>query len=67
MIDVVNDYVNGIKTEKDIIAGLKQVYENDKKEYVNALTAKKLTVKNYRNGLFQALKPIPRIEQTLCL
>lgn len=42
LIDLTNDYINGVKTEKDMIEGLKQVYENDKNDYANVIFAKKL-------------------------
>lgn len=51
LLDLVNDYVSGVKTEKDVIAGLKEVYEKDADNYNQALAFKKLKQDSY-NGEF---------------
>ncbi len=51
LIDLVNEYISGVKTEKDIIAGLKEVYEKDADNYNQALAFKKLKQDSY-NGEF---------------
>ena len=51
LIGLVNDYVSGVKTEKDVIAGLKEVYEKDADNYNQALAFKKLKQDSY-NGEF---------------
>ena len=47
LIDLTNQYIEGVKTEKDVIEGLKAAYENDKTAFSNAIVAKKLLSKNY--------------------
>ena len=47
LIDLTNQYIEGVKTEKDVIEGLKAAYENDKTAFSNAVAAKKLLSKNY--------------------
>lgn len=47
LIDLVNEYISGVKTEKDIIAGLKEVYEKDADNYNQALAFKKLKQDSY--------------------
>lgn len=51
LIGLVNDYVSGVKTEKDVIAGLKEVYEKDADNYNQVLAFKKLKQDSY-NGEF---------------
>ena len=47
LVDVTNDYINGIVTEKKVIEELKTAYENDKTAFSNAVAAKELMSKNY--------------------
>ena len=54
LIGLVNDYVSGVKTEKDVIAGLKEVYEKDVENYNQALAFKKLKQDSYNNEFANA-------------
>ena len=54
LIGLVNDYVSGVKTEKDVIAGLKEVYEKDADNYYQALAFKKLKQDSYNNEFASA-------------
>ncbi len=54
LIDLVNEYISGVKTEKDIIAGLKEVYEKDADNYNQALAFKKLKQDSYNNEFASA-------------
>ena len=54
LIGLVNDYVSGVKTEKDVIAGLKEVYEKDADNYNQALAFKKLKQDSYNNEFASA-------------
>lgn len=47
LIDLTNQYIEGVRTEKDVIEGLKAAYENDKTAFSNAVAAKKLLSQNY--------------------
>lgn len=47
LIDLTNQYIEGVRTEKDVIEGLKAAYENDKTAFSDAVAAKKLLSKNY--------------------
>lgn len=47
LIDLTNDYINGVATEKQVIQGLRNAYENDKTAFANAIAAKKLLSQNY--------------------
>ena len=49
LTDSVNDYISGIKTEKDVINQLKDVYEKDVENYNKALSVKLLK----QNGFTQ--------------
>lgn len=50
LVDSVNDYISGVKTEKDIIKELKDVYESDAEIYNKALTAKLLKQNDFAQG-----------------
>ena len=54
LIDLVNEYISGVKTEKDVIAGLKEVYEKDADNYNQALAFKKLKQDSYNNEFASA-------------
>lgn len=54
LIDLVNDYISGVKTEKDVIAGLKEVYEKDADNYNQALAFKKLKQDSCNNEFASA-------------
>lgn len=54
LLDLVNDYVSGIKTEKDVIEGLKGVYDKDVENYNQALAFKKLKQDSYNNEFVNA-------------
>ena len=53
LIDVVNDYINGIKTEQDVINELTEVYENDVDNYNDAILAKAKTDTELYNQFVQ--------------
>ena len=54
LIGLVNDYVSGVKTEKDVIAGLKEVYEKDVDNYNYALGIKKIKQDGYISDAVKA-------------
>lgn len=54
LLDLVNDYISGIKTEKDVIEGLKGVYDKDVENYNQALAFKKLKQDSYNNEFVNA-------------
>ena len=54
LIGLVNDYVSGVKTEKDVIAGLKEVYEKDVESYNYALGIKKIKQDDYISDAVKA-------------
>ena len=54
LIDLVNEYISGVKNEKDVIAGLKEVYEKDADNYNQALAFKKLKQDSYNNEFASA-------------
>lgn len=54
LIELVNDYVSGVKTEKDVIAGLKEVYEKDVDNYNYALGIKKIKQDGYISDAVKA-------------
>ena len=49
LIDLTNDYINGVATEKQVIEALRNAYENDKTAFTNAVAAKKLLSQNYND------------------
>lgn len=54
LIDLVNEYISGVKNEKDVIAGLKEVYEKNADNYNQALAFKKLKQDSYNNEFASA-------------
>ena len=54
LLDLVNDYVSGIKTEKDVIEGLKGVYDKDVDNYNYALGIKKIKQDGYISDAVKA-------------
>lgn len=54
LIDLTNQYIEGVKTEKDVIAGLKEVYEKDADNYNQALAFKKLKQDSYNSEFASA-------------
>ena len=54
LIDLTNQYIEGVKTEKDVIAGLKEVYERDADNYNQALAFKKLKQDSYNSEFASA-------------
>ena len=54
LLDLVNDYVSGIKTEKDVIEGLKGVYDKDVENYNYALGIKKIKQDGYISDAVKA-------------
>ena len=55
LIGLVNDYVSGVKTEKDVIAGLKEVYEKDVENYNMALAVKKLKQNGFTEDIAKSV------------
>ena len=55
LIELVNDYVSGVKTEKDVIAGLKEVYEKDVENYNMALAVKKLKQNGFTEDIAKSV------------
>ena len=54
LIDLTNQYIEGVKTEKDVIASLKEVYERDADNYNQALAFKKLKQDSYNSEFASA-------------
>lgn len=53
LTDLVNEYILGVKTEKDVIDGLKNVYENDKNNYTASVKAKVILTSDFYNNLLK--------------
>lgn len=51
LIDVVNEYIAGIKSESDVISALEGVYNDDVKNYKNAVKAKMLASESFYQNL----------------
>ena len=47
LTDTVNDYINGLKSEGDILSGLKDIYNRDVDNYNSAVAIKKLTTESF--------------------
>lgn len=55
LIDLVNEYISGVKNEKDVIAGLKEVYEKDVENYNMALAVKKLKQNGFTEDIAKSV------------
>lgn len=51
LTDTVNEYISGVKTESDVIAALKKVYEEDVDDYNNAVKSKTVTTTSFYSQL----------------
>ena len=51
LTDTVNEYISGVKTESDVIAALKKVYEEDVDDYNNAIKSKTVTTTSFYSQL----------------
>ncbi len=51
LIDIVNEYIAGIKNENDVISALEEVYNDDIKNYKNAVQAKALASESFYQNL----------------
>ena len=58
MTDVCDDYINGLKTEADIISGLKKYYDADVDAYNSAVGLKKLATDSMSADCSQAVKKL---------
>lgn len=58
MTDVCDDYINGLKTESDIISGLKKYYDADVDAYNSAVGLKKLATDSMSVDCSQAVKKL---------
>lgn len=47
LTDTVNDYISGLKTEGDILSGLKDIYNRDVDNYNSAVALKKLSTEGF--------------------
>lgn len=51
LLDLVNDYIAGIKNESDVIAALEGVYNDDANNYKNAVKTKMMTSESFFQNL----------------
>ncbi|MDD6488966.1 MAG: hypothetical protein PUG48_04015, partial [Clostridia bacterium] len=51
LIDLVNEYIAGIKSESDVISALEKVYDDDVKNYKNAVKTKMFASENFYQNL----------------
>lgn len=58
MVDVCDDYISGLKTEADIISGLKKYYDADVDAYNSAVGLKKLATDSMSADCSQAVKKL---------